>query len=138
MIDSTAIPVTKTVTLGDVIEAIEKNGLPQITSRFFDRAFDNKTQMYGPIIAACAMGQAVVNLGVEDNLFSAFRYHDPALYQWASDKEYTLATLGGRISFLNDTRKLSYKQIAEQLRIDYDGMLDLSVTVFTQEWEVAV
>lgn len=107
----------KTFTLAEVADAIEKNGLPQTFNWYFRTSDgegfnDSETSEYAAITAACAVGQACINLGVETD--------------WVTDLDVI-----DDIIMLNDKEKKSFKEIADHIRANYD----LETTISAQEFE---
>ena len=93
------------VTVDDVLDAIEKNGLEQLFGHFFSDGkvdYNHKIGMK-KIIKACAIGQASINLDI--NPF--------ALIGGLND---AVPNLGKRIVMMNDNRKKSFKEIATYYR----------------------
>jgi hypothetical protein len=50
----------KKITVDDLIDAIEQNGLPKTKNQYFSRQYGTS----GKITGGCAFGQAALNLGV--------------------------------------------------------------------------
>lgn len=106
--------------VSNVIDAIEKNGYPQAKSIYieWEQGAPNTDKMY--VVGACAIGQAALNLGVP----------------W-TDLDYALDNihlesgkgLSAYIITLNDENGLSCKEIAEQVRSDFPGILDLDIDI---------
>jgi len=99
--------------LSDVIDAIEKNGLPKKVGGYYDIDHSGKP------IAACAMGQAAINLKV--NPFSLASRTCVFRSSIGSDISYPF---DARVFKLNDTTNLSFKEIADVLRAEYKDHLD--------------
>lgn len=64
--DKSKHPNYKEITLGELADAIEKNGLPKFTGSFYDIEEIGPEAPHQPayIVAACAFGQAAINLDV--------------------------------------------------------------------------
>lgn len=101
--------------LSEIIDAIEKNGYPQITGQYV--VYDEETK----VIGACALGQAGLNLGSEGtHLFSALHLYGPP-------------GINNNIFRMNDALGMSCKEIAEGLRIQYSGYLDAPIHYYVDE-----
>jgi hypothetical protein len=99
---------TREITIDDVLDAIEKNGLEQTFGSFFKTEgedYVNNPPKSGKIIGACALGQAALNLGV--NNFSLTDTLNLALPN---------TRLGQRIIKMNDHKKRSFAHIANYYR----------------------
>ena len=97
----------KTITVEEYIQAIEKNGLPQTFYQYY--RFDA-----GKIGAACAMGQAHLNLG----LYNAEKQNKFWTYEHSVASEIESRTIE-----LNDNAKLSFAAIGKALREEYSDYL---------------
>ena len=100
----------KKVTVGDILEAMEKNGYKvNRDGEFFNYSEDGS-------VAACAMGQAAINLGVDaDGLFSFFnRIKDENGAYIYINNSYPP---GSWVADTNDNTKQSPKTIAKKLRM---------------------
>lgn len=111
--------------VSDVIDAIEKNGYPQLKSIYIEwtssepgkvGVFD-KTRVAG----ACAIGQAALNLGI------SWTEIDAALDDIRLESEGK--GLSAYIIKLNDENGLSCKEIAAELRKDFPEILDLDLDI---------
>jgi hypothetical protein len=123
---------SKKVTINDIINAIEQNGLPQSRGLLFRYSDDQ-------ITAACAMGQAIVNLGVDSRLFSIIYDHFSSKSRFKySSKEMRIAQMGNHIIVCNDRKKMSLKEIADELRVIYSDAMNESVKISTRTYNVAV
>jgi hypothetical protein len=116
----------KTVTYRDLFDAIEKNGLEQAVGSWF-RTEDtdvNDDDLWLPkkseIKAACAVGQAALNLGVE--------LHFLRENNLSGDRN-----LIGTIEHWNDDEELTLQQIADKGRAEYAEYLDQPFGTFP-EW----
>lgn len=99
----------KTITVADVADAIEENGIPQIVGHFTH-------SVDGEVIGACAIGQAAINLGVH-----------PKSLQYELDKLFNKGdyrALGGQIISWNDSNRYSYKVIANKIRESFADSLN--------------
>jgi len=112
------------ITLADVIDAIEKNGLTKIQGQYIK--YDDTGMVP---LAGCALGQAAINLG--------FVYPDGNPY-WSDGRyPYTPDTLHGllwnagsftsRVFELNDTTAYTLPEIAEVLRTEYEDFLNVVI-----------
>jgi len=101
----------KEVTVREYIEAIRKNGWPQIQGQFFE------TDAEGNIVTACAYTQAMMNLGVME----------PKIERGKTFEKDTSWELSGvysdTISF-SDYRGLNLEEIATALEEQYQTHLD--------------
>lgn len=106
-------------TLGDVFDAIENNGLKQITGEFVQYS-------EGKPISACAIGQAAVNLKVDYNKLTN------ALNRFSKPNGLPL---GDRIIRMNDKYNANFKNIAKNFRRDFKHVLDtvLKVEAFNHD-----
>jgi len=89
----------KHITVSKMIKAIEKNGLPQAHFQMFARGVD------GEIVAACALGQGLRNLGL-DNSDS----------NWDLSSSSTGSHFRSEVMYLNDTCKETIPVIVEILK----------------------
>lgn len=121
-----------TFTLGDVLDAIEKNGLPQSRGYFFRESVDEDlgfgieekgidspsflSHYRGKIKSACAIGQAAVNLGIYPKINTN---DDTQLYEILSS-----------IMIMNDTDNYTFKEIADNLRTRYPDLLNAPLNAF--------
>jgi len=96
------------VTGQDIVDAIRKNGYRQ--------AHDGQWIVYDDdmrVIKACAMGQAVLNLGLD---LDDFKFHmSPAISSFIMDQ--------------NDTRKRSCKTIAKLIEIEFPWFLNKEFSI---------
>lgn len=104
--------------ISDVLDAIEKNGLPKITGAFLQTddgiEWDNRLPKYGKFTGGCALGQAARNLNLAPR----------ALCERINLKFPTLAT---EIVFLNDSTRLTLPEIANRVRADHPDLLDIEI-----------
>lgn len=113
----------KTFTARDVVDNIEKNGLPQTTGSLFRRTFGGRIYNLTdfdekPIIgSACALGQAAINLGVVQYFVDDITLKDSSLDM---KKDRFLS----RVIHLNDSVRLNFAQIAITLKIEFGAELD--------------
>lgn len=95
-----AFKVFKEITVDEVFDAIEKDGLPKLLGSFY-------RWEKGEIVAGCAFGQAAINLGGIS----------------AASLQSGLATISrvaaGKIIYLNDNTPSSLPEIAETMRKHY-------------------
>jgi hypothetical protein len=116
------------ITLRDVAEAIRKNGLPKTTDNFYEyesggvRYKRTKLLVGEKPVAACALGQAGLNLDVDaEKLYgklNLLRSDDP------STKSYLF--LGDEIAKANDAGD-SLEEIADAIINQYPNLLDTEV-----------
>lgn len=110
----------KTVTLGQVADAIEANGLEQYTGWYFD-SMTTPSQ-------ACAIGMGAINLSIDA---ASLEKKLNLFFPFVDDK--TTYPLGAYITRLNDDDKLTFKEIADFIREHFSDKLDLEFIV--HEWE---
>jgi hypothetical protein len=96
------------ITVADVFDAIEKNGLPKTKEVYYDFSYPNKGK--DSIKSACALGQAGYNLDISPH----------TLYYRLND---IVPGLGARITYLNDNTRYGFKRIANILREEYADYL---------------
>ena len=108
--------MTTPLTISNIADAIEKNGVPQIRGQYKKTRGDN----FDEVIGACAIGQASINL----NRGSL------AIHNWLDDRPKLVACpencnnpfpeyrmhLGSTVTHLNDVHFWSLKKIADWLR----------------------
>ena len=113
---------TKTFKVSEVIEAVRKNGYEQITGSLI-KASGAK------FIGACAMGQAALNLGVNPwNLEEAGYSVEIKMGENDLDiKPDTSVALTGFIEYLNDGKRLTCEQIADEAEKAYKDYLDVEI-----------
>lgn len=114
-------PKTITYSLGDFLNSIERNGLPQITGDYWKGYSGNsipvgKVNTYLEVTAACAIGQSALNLEVD------YR----TLVSIVNKKFKTAGKRGLATSIIgrNDGHRWSYKRIAEYYRGKFANRLD--------------
>lgn len=124
-------------TLGEIIDAMEKNGFPQITRQMVE--YSEKSLTIGSdytgkpeVIGACAMGQAALNLGVDpENLYQTIRWYNSNKNNSEYPPQYPLLTLPIRVFNMNDQQGMSCADIAGKLRKEYADYLNVSLTIPT-------
>ena len=103
------------VTGRQIIEAIEKNGLPQTRGAFYRDENGMEVDFPAQAKSACAIGMAAINLGVSFiTLRNGFRI----------DTEDGISFHCGFIESWNDDDGLSFKDIADKFRQEYPELLD--------------
>ena len=107
----------KEITLGQVLDAIEQNGLEQITGSYF--RYSNGSTYFNngaAPIGACAIGQGAINLHVDaDALVGAL---DKLI------KVNQNGGLGNSIIRANDSKGWTFKEIATHYRNKYSRRLN--------------
>lgn len=98
----------------DVVDAIRKNGLPQTQGTYIKRDINT-----GNPLAACALGQAGINLGHTGS------YIANIVGSIISPVHGNLDTY---IVYLNDTEKLNFAQIADRIEKDYAEFLKVKLS----------
>lgn len=114
------------LTVREFIEAIRKNGYDKAKGEYFRRGNSRKPSGYfedinnaGPIVAACAYGQAALNLKVP-----------PASLRNIMAKSKKLTHLSDKVINLNDNTNLNMQQIADRLEELYPDLLDFRFEVY--------
>ena len=111
---------TKTLTLGQILDAIEQNGLPQTRDGWFFKGYNplfgrirdqNVSADLLTITEACALGQAAINLGVSP----VFTVDDAPI------------DVFDEIVNMNDNSKMTFAEIARYFRDKYAQYLDTFV-----------
>ena len=108
-------------TIDEYIDAIEKNGYPQAFGQLYvfkDELGNIWHQPKREVIAACALGQALLNLQDEgfdpiNDVASFGLLHDGNLLFQYEGWERTIV---GATTYLNDEKHLPLKEIAKTLR----------------------
>ena len=115
---------TRTVTLSQVVEAMEENGYPQGYRHLLKDSRESTLDSYKgqKIVAACAIGQAGLNLGV-GLLALAGALHNIKLR--TNSKE----SLFDFIVELNDIKEFPVKEIAVKTRKQYNKIINKSIEV---------
>jgi hypothetical protein len=106
----------KTVKIRDILDAIEKNGYPQIRNVYL------QTNASGQVTGACAIGQGALNLETD-------HYTLTNALNEAHQKRRDLATLGRFIIWMNDKQKKSIPEIVAAARERFAGDLDKTVYI---------
>lgn len=108
----------RTVTVADIIDAMERNGYKQIQGAFIK--YDVKNDTY----VGCAIGQAAINLG---------SHWDDISYElgrigrdWSSNRPY----LRDFIVNLNDMEGMSIPRIVQEVRKLYADILENTVEIW--------
>jgi hypothetical protein len=110
----------KTVTLSEILDAMEKNGYTKYQGEFviYEDVVDTEPQ----IKAACAVGQAALNLGVHpSSLYKALNW-------WIDDETYYL--WGDDIARDNDTTEMTVPEIAHKYRKELKKFLNKEFMVY--------
>lgn len=123
--------MNKSFTLGEFVDNIEKNGLPQSHGTLFTAEYGNGLTLgYGEgsrllpvageskIIAACAFGQGLINQGVipfENDSSMAVNFGHNSLLKEIYEEVWDM----------NDNALMNYKEIVEKLRTQYEDYLDV-------------
>lgn len=127
----------KTFTIGELFDAIEKNGVEKIVGHFFATEQVDSAESYtdtpktftGKIVGACAFGQAFLNLGV-----TPIRYG--SAWDWPEidfDEQSLRNAISMEITNLNDSTDMPFKEIADHLRKEYADYLNIKITA--QEYD---
>jgi hypothetical protein len=98
-----------TLTVADVIAAIEKNGAPQTKSW-------GKFGSDGKLISGCALAQGAYNLGLEET----------SLY---TSLDHVGRKIGSTIIAMNDAKSLTIPQIVAEARSKYSNYLNRTIVV---------
>lgn len=109
------------ITIDELANAIEKNGLPKAVGSFFRASkrghalnLDEEDVQIG---AACAVGQACINLGITTNFFAG---RELSIQDVQNLRSY--------IFHLNDEKYMSLPNIAKALRKRYKDKLNYRFT----------
>lgn len=118
--------MSKTFTVAELLDNIEKNGLNKITGNFFDYGLEEGTSdlaLVGkPVFGGCAVGQGVINLGVKE----------PDTWDWENSE---IDDLLEEIYESNDLfMDLSIAEIAQSMRTEFKHILDEKITAPTFEY----
>lgn len=130
---------TKTFTVEEFVQAIEKDGLPQIQNAFFQDetgVATNEIEDLGgtPIVAACAVGMAAINLGVDVQSLrdSLSLIGGGSGTNWGSPTRFS----SGLIEGWNDDAGLNYVQIAEKIRRWFPNLLKESISAAAETYKI--
>jgi hypothetical protein len=104
--------VRRQLTVGDIIDAIEKNGYPQGFGHYVQ-----KNEYTGAVESACALGQGMLNLGIGQRRITNALGGD----------------IASRIISLNDSHHLPLKEIAKRIREQYAHRLNLQTNVYSRK-----
>lgn len=107
--------MSSVITVNDVLNNIEKNGIPQAHEDYFIYREDDR------IVKACAIGMAAINLSyawpdLREQL-NQYRYADPEANEHATG-------IGILIEIYNDCLRLSFQDIAARVRDKGSEFLD--------------
>lgn len=116
----------KTFTIAEYADAIERNGLKQARGVFFKGPGGLRTNIIDLILdskidSACALGQAVVNLGIGVN--------------WRLDSNIDRLNMALKLQDMtiqyNDdaVQQFSFKEVADHIRYMFKDQLDYEFTV---------
>lgn len=100
-----------TYSIGQIIDAIEKNGYPKAKYYYHKEEFSYN----GTLHTYCSLGQASLNLGLECSIIGQSLKHS----------EHKIGNeLWHRISELNDKGNMTLPRIAARLRVEYSDHLE--------------
>lgn len=102
-----------TVTKRKFIEAMELNGYNQFQGGFW-KTDDPLSPLRGNIVGACAVGQALLNLGVGFKVFD-----DPTSFS--------------KIYAMNDQENRTIKQIVRYLKKEWKNSMDDTIEFYTSD-----
>lgn len=126
----------KEFTLGEFIDAVERDGLKQAIGTYF--ANDKGPLSNNPrsaIGAACAVGQGAINLGVSpDDWEYPDENHDRNYYGWDATK---VQDVRAYIYDLNDSEKMPIPEIAQRVRETYPNHLDIKIKAPVKNYKIA-
>jgi len=112
----------KEVTVSDILDAIERNGLPKAKGEYFHRDTSEK------IVGACALGQAAFNLDISpsdlDSKLTYIKEDDVDEYRY---------NLSSYIVDLNDNGNYSFEEIARRVRQKFSNSLNEAIEVIEVE-----
>src|SRR5215203_1490675 len=97
--------------VSEIIDAIEKNGYPQIRREYVAEGYDEKTNDR-VVTGACAIGQGALNLKVPYYILKV------VLDQVRANRK-DLAPLGTAIIYQNDNQRKTIPEIVEYVRARY-------------------
>lgn len=100
------------LTVGEIIDAIEKNGYKQLFGKW-------QSRKDGQIFGGCAMGQGAANLGI------GYRAVNNALDRIQKDG----MRLAERIITLNDREQMPVPEIARKVREEYRSVLNTKTSL---------
>jgi hypothetical protein len=106
-----------TITVSEVIDAIEKNGYKQVKGTWV-----GNDPITGEIVG-CAIGQGAINAGLD---YSDLTRELNKIHQPRKD----LATLGNLIMYLNDRRGRTIPEIVAHVREKFAAQLDTPLSVY--------
>lgn len=116
----------KTVSIGEFIDAIEKNGLRQTFGSYFrtddNEYFNSVHNLEGTINAACAIGQACINLDVVP-----YNFVGGSLMSGNPPENRRFSELLNRVVALNDGEHETLDIIASKLRQEFREDLNLKI-----------
>lgn len=117
--------------LGEIFDAIEKNGWPQIRGEMI--LYSEETS---EIVGACAWGQAYLNLKERYPEQSNSALMSPSVFATRvgdaishSSINPMMGALPRRVYLLNDTKEMPIVEIARYLRDSYRNYLDVELDV---------
>jgi hypothetical protein len=122
---------TYTLTLGQIVDAIGKNGLRKAQGDFWVEDWD------GNVIAACALGMAAINLSIRwadlrNALWDVRMYsHEGECDEMDCYCEESISVTDWIVE-QNDTTGLSFKEIADALRQELGHRLNETITLTAQ------
>jgi hypothetical protein len=120
------------ITLGQFIDNIEKNGVPHIVGMYLQRTTNSEKKREN-IIGACALGQGALNTFADDEIFTVHEDFWQALqntYSEPVEGGFSNYSFVNRIIHWNDTEKLSLGEIANRARETFAKNLDTVI-----EWK---
>lgn len=101
------------VTGQEILDAIRKNGLPKARTVYYHHDEDRN------IVAACAIGQAAINLGVR-----------------AASLDYALGMASSRVKELSDFTDLTFPEIADTIEKEEPNFKYMHFYVATVEGRI--
>lgn len=114
---------SKTITLGEFIDAMELNGYPQARGNWV-----TLTKGGTKVIRACALGQGIINLGLDRQSF------EDQFRQIKFAEGFYAQSFTAYVMMLNDVRKYSIKTIVRMAREQFKHELNTRLTVKTKRW----
>lgn len=110
------------ITIREYIAAIRKNGYRKANGKMFTYKATKNNEPPTEIYAACAMGQAQINLGI---------FNPRTLGQLSYDSTPAGEFLTQRVVTLNDRFKLKLPQIADILEKEFqESLYDVATRVY--------
>jgi len=105
------------LTLADVINAIEKNGLKKVKGSYITYDYD------GTPNGGCAFGQATINLDIKETYDDGTAHYEPMTLSHMI-KDAGVLDFPNRVYSMNDSTRWGLKRIAKELREEFANELE--------------